>query len=305
MQLYRTIKPGLFPNGAAVAVGNFEGLHLGHQAIIGKLVNLSKAMGVPAVVVTFEPSPKQFFIGKAPMLRLSTLAEKLKGLSALGVDAVICLRFNQSFSKMSCEDFVSKCLSEQLQARHVIVGDDFRFGANRAGDVAFLKGAGKDLNFLVTSLPQIALDGERVSSTWIREKLQCGDVVKISRALGRAYRLDGYVIKGAQRGRLIGFPTANINPPKIFLPQNGVYFVRAQLDKTYYGLTNLGVRPTVDGTKLALETHLLNFSQDIYGQKISIEFLKRIRNEQRFESLDELRKQIHDDVQHAKSYLEP
>lgn len=304
MRLYRTKAADLFEQGSVVAIGNFEGLHIGHQAIITKLVNKSKALGLPSVIVTFEPSPKQYFIGKAPVLRLMTLAEKLKGLRSQNIDTVICLRFNHVFSKMSHEAFVQDFLLGQLKTKHLIVGDDFRFGANRSGDVSYLRAQGKAHDFGVESLPEIALDGVRVSSTSVRNFLTEGNVSKLERILGRPFSIVGAVRRGDQRGRLLGFPTANLNPPNHFLPKNGVYYVRIQgLDKTYHGVTNLGVRPTVDGTKLVCETHIFDFSKDIYGKKIKIEFIKRIREEKRFDSLDALRFQIDEDIELAKTYI--
>ncbi len=303
MQLIRSYNQDLFPSGSVIAIGNFEGLHLGHQSIIKELVNKSFSLGLPSVVITFSPSPKQFFAKQNTSLRLMRPQDKWRAFEALGVDKVIDMKFSSKVACQTHQDFLKQVLVGSCNMKHLFVGNNFRFGHLRQGDVTFLKSQAKKFGFEVTQVPAVTLDDVLISSTVIRERLAVSDLSFVTRALGKPYCLTGYVCHGDKKGRLIGFPTANIVPPKVSLPEKGVYYVQMKgLDRSYEGVCNLGVRPTVQGVKLLCETHLFDFSADIYGKKVTVQFIKKIRDEVRFESLEALRAQIQKDVALGRSY---
>jgi len=290
--------------GAVVTLGNFDGVHLGHQAMLQKMVKQAKEQGCPSMVVVFEPQPLEYFSAHPPA-RLTNYQEKCAIFETLGVDLVLCLDFNAELARMSAEDFVKKILVEALGIRHILVGDDFKFGQNRQGDLALLQRLGPDHGFTSEGLESIMNGLERVSSTGIREALKAAQFERAAQGLGRPYSMRGLVERGDQRGRLLGYPTANIAPGRITLPFTGVYAVKVHglEDQALLGMANLGTRPTVDGKKTLLEVNIFQFDQTLYGQSLEIEFCHKIREEQRFESLAALTAQIQADHLAVESYF--
>ena len=281
-----------------LTIGNFDGVHIGHQALIKKLIAESKKRNFTPSVMTFEPHPKEFFISENAPSRLTTLREKLEFFLDYGIEKVFVCAFNQKFSNISSEAFMGQILKEQLKVQLLIVGDDFRFGSKRQAGIEDLK---KNA-FELFEIPEIDVNGKRVSSTRIRESLKEGRIQEVNQFLGRPYTISGKVVEGDKRGRQMGFPTANIHMKHLRPALTGVYAVKLG---NRNGVANLGVRPTIAGTpKLLLEVHLLNFNEDIYGQHIQVTFLEKIRDEMKFENIDALIEQIKKDVAHATRYFE-
>lgn len=281
-----------------LTIGNFDGVHIGHQALIEKLIAESKKRKLTPAVMTFEPHPKEFFTPENAPTRLTTLREKLEFFLDYGIEKVFVCAFNQKFSNISSEVFIHQILIEQLKAELLIVGDDFRFGTKRQAGIEDLR---KNA-FELFEIPEIDLNGKRVSSTRIREGLKEGRIQEVNQFLGRPYTITGKVVEGEKRGRQMGFPTANIHMKHLRPALTGVYAVKLG---NRNGVANLGVRPTISGTpKLLLEVHLLNFNEDIYGQHVQVTFLEKIRDEMKFENIDALIEQIKKDVVHATRYFE-
>ena len=281
-----------------LTIGNFDGVHIGHQALIKKLIAESKKRNLTPSVITFEPHPKEFFIPENAPSRLTTLREKLEFFLDYGIEKVFVCAFNQKFSNISSEAFMGQILKEQLKVQLLIVGDDFRFGSKRQAGIEDLK---KNA-FELFEIPEIDVNGKRVSSTRIRECLKEGRIQEVNQFLGRPYTISGKVVEGDKRGRQMGFPTANIHMKHLRPALTGVYAVKLG---NRNGVANLGVRPTIAGTpKLLLEVHLLNFNEDIYGQHVQVTFLEKIRDEMKFENIDALIEQIKKDVAHATRYFE-
>ena len=281
-----------------LTIGNFDGVHIGHQALIKKLITESKKRNLTPSVMTFEPHPKEFFISENAPSRLTTLREKLEFFLDYGIEKVFVCAFNQKFSNISSEAFMGQILKEQLKVQLLIVGDDFRFGSKRQAGIEDLK---KNA-FELFEIPEIDLNGKRVSSTRIREGLKEGRIQEVNQFLGRPYTISGKVVEGDKRGRQMGFPTANIHMKHLRPALTGVYAVKLG---NRNGVANLGVRPTIAGTpKLLLEVHLLNFNEDIYGQHVQVTFLEKIRDEMKFENIDALIEQIKKDIAHATRYFE-
>jgi riboflavin kinase/FMN adenylyltransferase len=289
--------------GCAVSIGNFDGVHRGHQAIVARLREHAARLGLPARVVLFEPQPVEFFRPQADEPRLMRLREKLAALAGLDVDGVLCLRFDRRLADMPREVFVERLLVQGLGARQLVVGPDFRFGHRRLGDLDFLAEAGAAAGFGVEVVPPLQVDGERVSSTAVRQHLSAGDLPGAARLLGRPYTLHGRVSHGDARGRTIGFPTLNLPLHRKAVSLRGVFAVRvAGLGPAPLpAVANLGWRPTVNGTYPLLEVHVLDFSGDVYGRQVQVEFVQRLRDERRFDSLGALRRQIDDDVRAARA----
>jgi riboflavin kinase/FMN adenylyltransferase len=291
--------------GCVATIGNFDGLHLGHQAVLGQLAERGRELGLPTVVISFEPLPREYFMGTSAPPRLSRLREKLQALRRYSVDRVLCLRFNAALAEMPAAEFVRRILVDGLDVRYLVVGDDFRFGHRRTGDFALLQAAGREHGFRVAHMYTHELDGARVSSTRIRAALQEGDLGTAQRLLGRPYRMSGRVVHGDARGRTIGYPTANLRIGRHEAPVRGVFAVEVfGLDpEPLRGVANLGTRPTVGGRETRLEIHLFDFDQDIYGRHLQVDLLRRIREERRFESLDDLVAQIDRDAEEARAYF--
>ncbi len=294
--------------GCVATIGNFDGVHLGHQAVLGQLSEQADELGLPLVVITFEPYPQEFFApaGASPP-RLTRFREKLQVLRRYGVDRLLSLRFDRALSQMSAEAFIQQLLVGGLDVRYLVVGDDFRFGHQRQGDIAMLRTAGDKHGFQVVEMHTFEVDGERVSSTRVREALAVGDLNQAAQLLGRSYRISGRVVQGDQRGRTIGFPTANLHLHRRVTPLRGVYAVEMfgltedGVEQPLKGVANIGHRPTVDGTRCQLEVHLFDFDRDIYGEYVQVEFISRLRDEKRFESFAALKAQIELDAAAART----
>ena len=303
------ITHGFSPLGTphAVTIGNFDGLHLGHKAMLTRLQEVAKARGLPSCVLSFEPHPREFFTPDQAPARLSSLREKADCLRRLGIDRLHIFRFNRAFSALTAEDFIELVLGRTLQARYVLVGDDFRYGAKRAGDFALLKQAGRALGFEAEFLPTVEFAGERASSTAVREALATGDLAHAARLLGRSYSISGHVVHGDKLGRDIGYPTANIQLKHNRPPLMGVFAVELYglNGAPLPGVASLGKRPTVKNPDAApvLEVHLFDFDADIYGRHVQVDFLHKLRDEEKYPDLDTLVTQIGRDVENAKHYL--
>lgn len=291
--------------GCVATIGNFDGVHLGHQAVLGQLAHKAEQLHLPAVVITFEPQPQEFFAPDRAPPRLTRFREKLQALRRYAVDRVLCIRFDRGFSQLPAETFVENVLVSGLAVRYLVVGDDFRFGHQRRGNFDMLEAAGAAHDFPVVNMHTFGIDGERVSSTRIREALAGGNLKRAEQLLGRPYRMSGRVARGDQRGRTIGFPTANLHLHRRSTPLQGVYAVEMfGLDQEPLpGVANVGTRPTVGGTRSLLEVHLFDFAQDIYGRYVHVDFLQHIRPERRFESFDALKLQIQQDAQAARDFF--
>lgn len=291
--------------GCIATIGNFDGVHLGHQAVLGQLAEKAATLFLPTVVVTFEPQPREVFAAGATPPRLSRLREKIQALRRFSVDRVVVLHFSAKFAAMPAEEFIQRFLVDGLGVQYLVVGDDFRFGHGRKGDFAMLSDAGQHHGFQVARMHSFHVDGQRVSSTLIRDALRDGDLAAAEKYLGRPYRMSGRVARGDQRGRSIGFPTANIHLHRKATPVQGVFAVEVfGLDREpCLGVANVGTRPTVDGTRSLLEIHLLDFSGDIYGRYVQVDFLQKLRSEQKFADLEALKRQIALDVLAARAYF--
>jgi riboflavin kinase/FMN adenylyltransferase len=293
--------------GSVVTIGNFDGVHRGHKVVLDQLAAKAAELRLPSLVMIFEPQPQEFFAPDRSPARLTRLREKLCALDVDAVDRVLCVRFDQRFAALTAQEFVERILVQGLGARHLVVGDDFRFGQGRRGDFAYLEEAGRRLGFEVAQQQTFSVDGERVSSTAVREALERGDLARARELLGYPFAMHGRVAHGDRRGRTIGYPTANIHVHRRAVPLQGVYAVRMRgaADGPVPGVANLGFRPTIAGglpTPL-LEVHLLDFSGDLYRRHVKVEFLDRVREERRFGSLEELKAQIARDEAHARAYF--
>ena len=305
MRVFRSyLRP--VPGPTAIAIGNFDGVHRGHGALLERLCDVACESRLPPTILTFEPHPREFFSPASAPARLSTLREKLELLADAGVEQAMVCRFNKAFAALSADQFIEQVLMGGLRARHLIIGDDFRFGKGRAGDFALLQVAGRQFGFAVEAMGSVTVDGERVSSSGVRAALAAGDMEHAARLLGRPYIIDGKVTQGQQLGRQWGFPTANIRIKHNPLPMTGVFAVEVGGlgDMPLPGVANLGIRPTVGGTRPLLEVHLFDFDRDIYGAHISVRFVHKLRNEQRFPNFDALKAQIAADAVAARAFFE-
>ncbi|MGB7816107.1 MAG: bifunctional riboflavin kinase/FAD synthetase [Methylotenera sp.] len=281
----------------ALAIGNFDGMHLGHQALLSRLIEAARAKNLTPAVMTFEPHPREFFAPLNAPERLCNLREKLERFEEFGVEKVFVCAFNLRFAVISAQDFMQNILHEKLNVTSILVGEDFKFGAKRMGTTADFQANGFDL----ISLAQVNLDGDRVSSTLVRKALANGDLNLAKQLLGRNYSISGKVVHGAKRGRQLGFPTANVHMRHERPALTGVYAVK--LDGLN-SVANLGVRPTIAGVpKLLLEVHVLDFNGDLYGKHVHVEFMHKIRQEMKFENLEALKAQIAQDIEVARTYF--
>lgn len=293
--------------GSVVTIGSFDGVHLGHKAIVRQVRDQAQRLRLASVVMTFEPQPHEYFSGEKAPARLMRVRDKAKALFEAGIDRVFCVTFNRRFSSLSAEDFVKQILVDGLGVEYLVVGDDFRFGCDRSGDYAFLQEAGKRYGFEVIDTQTLMLDGERISSTRIRAALEASDFRLAERLLGRPYKIEGKVIRGQQLARQWEVPTANVQLHRYRSPLNGVFAVEVTLpdNRQLKGVANVGVRPTIGGEATPiLEVHLFDFDADIYEQEIAVEFKHKLRDEQKFASLDELKQQIYRDRDQAKAWFD-
>ena len=307
MQLIRGLSHlAPFQNGCVLTIGNFDGLHLGHQTVIEKLAQRGKALNLPVVVMTFEPQPLEYFLASNSPSRLMRLREKVIQFAKLPVDHLLIVKFNRYFANYDAEQFINDILIKKLNVKHLVIGDDFHFGKTRRGNFALLKEQGKQRGFSVEDTGSYYVDGVRVSSTLIRDALGIGDVAQAERLLGHSYSICGRVAHGDKRGRTLGFPTANIKLFRKNTPISGVFAVTMTgIDGLELsGVANVGTRPTFDGSsKVVLETHLFNFNQEIYGRYVEVHFKQKNRDEMQFNSLAELQTQIEKDVAIAKHFF--
>jgi len=305
MQLVRgihNIKPA--DHGCVLTIGNFDGVHLGHRRVIEALVSKAKALNCVAAVLVFEPQPQELFSPETAPARLCRLRDKYNLLESLGVQRLICVNFNRKFANQSAEAFVEKLLVKSLGIKHLIVGDDFHFGKNRAGNFKMLCQAGKTFGFNVSDTASYKLFDCRISSTEIRHALEHDDLAEVEKMLGRPYSIIGRVFHGDKRGRQLGFPTANVLLKRRVSPVSGVYVVKIKtVTENFYGVANIGARPTVEGIRQQLEVHIFDFSKDIYGQSIEVVMLKKLREVMKFDSLDSLTAQIKRDSEQARKFL--
>lgn len=300
--------PNITPQqqGGVVTIGNFDGVHLGHQALLKRVVEKARKLHVPAIVVTFEPHPFEFFGGETQTVaRLTRLREKYLALANCGIDAVVILPFNQKLASLSASDFVQHMV-DALRPCHVVIGDDFHFGAKRQGNFQLLETMGATLGFTVEAMPTFIIEGERVSSTRVRKALAEGNHALVDRLLGHPYTLIGKVRHGNKLGRELGFPTANIYLHRHLTPVHGIYtvYMTGIAGHPLPGVANVGTRPTVDGTRTLLEVHLLDFNQDIYGRDVEVQFCEKLREEVRYPNLTLLQEQITKDVAVARHYFQ-
>jgi riboflavin kinase/FMN adenylyltransferase len=299
-------RPVSSPLPAALSIGNFDGVHRGHGALLAELIGRAREGGMAATVMTFEPHPREFFTPDQAPARLATLREKLLAFAAAGIDEVCVVRFDRAFAALSADAFAEKVLCRGLRARHVIVGDDFRFGAGRLGTFSDLSAAGRALGFTVSSMDTVRAEGARVSSSAIRAALGAGDLARAKALLGRPYAMSGRVMHGEKLGRRLGFPTANIFLRHMPLALSGVFAARVILPggDVRMGVANLGMRPTLTGSRPVLETHLFDFHGDLYGAHMTVEFAAKLRAERKFPDLAALGAQIAEDARQASSFFD-
>jgi riboflavin kinase/FMN adenylyltransferase len=292
--------------GCVATIGNFDGVHLGHQAVLGQLAEKAADLHLPSVVIIFEPLSREFFAQAAAPPRLTRFREKLLTLRRFSVDRVLCLRFDARLASMRAQTFIERVLVAGLNIRYLVLGDDFRFGKDREGNFSMLQAAGQTQGFQVVNMHTFRIDGERVSSTRIREALQRGDMATAEKLLGRPYRICGRVRRGDMRGRALGFPTANLALGWPLPPVKGIFAVEVfgLEQEPLAGVASIGNRPTINGADDRLEVYLFDFEQDIYGRYLSVDLLHKIRNEACFDSLEELRREIGRDVEAAKRYFD-
>lgn len=303
--LFRDAEGGtLCPQGSVVCIGAFDGLHLGHQALLRHAKARAQALRLPAVALSFEPLPREFFGRGAPPGRLMLPRDKLQGLAGAGMDGVGLLRFDARMAAMSAQDFMAQVLHRRLAAREVWVGPEFHFGHQRRGDLTLLQSEGTQFGFNAHAIAPVMHQGERVSSSRIRAALAAGDFALAQQCLGRPYRISGRVVHGRKLGRKLGFPTANLRFTR-HPPMQGIYAVRVRgvAGTALPAVANLGTRPTVAGEAPLLEVHLFDFSGDLYGQLLEVEFVAKLRDEEKFASLDALSAQMHQDAALARSLL--
>ena len=291
----------------AVTIGNFDGVHVGHQAMLAHLQSVARTRNLPTCVLSFEPHPREFFAPEQAPTRLSSLREKADYLRELGIDRLHVFRFDALFAALTAAEFIQRVLVDTLHADYVLVGDDFRYGAQRTGDVALLAHSGPNLSFDAEALPTVQLDGERASSTAVRNALAVGDLAHAARLLGRPYSISGRIMHGDKLGRELGYPTANVQLKHNRPPLSGIFAVTVSgiHDQPLPGVASLGVRPTMKdaGAAPVLEVHLFDFNTDIYGRRVRVDFLHKLRDEAKYPDLPTLVTQIGRDVEDAKHYL--
>jgi riboflavin kinase/FMN adenylyltransferase len=305
MRITRGI-PAAATSPVALTIGNFDGVHLGHRAMLDELARAAQRLDVPSCVMIFEPQPREFFAPDVAPARLTSLREKLELLEASGVNHVHVCRFNYAFAQIAAQDFIERVLVRGLGVCWLQVGDDFRFGARRAGDFVMLKREAVRLGYEVQALPSVMVEGTRVSSTAVRDALAAGDCARAARLLGRAYSISGRVVRGDQLGRKLGFPTANVQMKHNRAPLAGIFAVEVHgaAASVVRGAASLGVRPTVkDKGAAVLEVYLFDFKKEIYGRHVQVNFLHKLRDEEKYADLDTLKRQIAVDVENAQQYF--
>ena len=310
MDIFRRLPPADQRAECALTIGNYDGVHRGHQAVLARLVGQARSRGLASCVLTFEPHPREFFAarhGGEPPARILTERDKLEALAGCGIDRVCIARFDESLAALSPQAFIDEVIVEGLRTRFLLIGDDFRFGAKRAGDVHTLEAAATDAGYTLEQLGSVTADGERISSSAVRAALAAGDFDRARELLSRPYRISGHVVHGRKLGRNLGFPTLNLPIPFPRPAVSGIFVVRVHGlgPLALPGVASLGTRPAVetDG-RLLLEVHLLDFDRDVYGELVGVEFCRKLRDEAHFDSLDALAGQIDADVRQARAWHE-
>ncbi len=306
LKIVHSIKSFVTNKPTIITIGTFDGVHLGHRKILEQIIDTAKSQDCESLVLTFFPHPRMVLQEGTEMKQLNTLNEKIALLENLGVDHLVVHPFDKEFSRLTAEDFVKQVLVDTFKLKKIIIGHDHRFGRNRTADINDLVEFGNAFGFEVEQISAQEINEVSISSTKIRTALSEGNIELANDYLGYDYSLTGMVSKGKQLGRTIGYPTANINPEEDYklIPQNGVYIAKSVIDgKTVYGMMNIGNRPTVDGTHQTIEINFFDFNQDLYDQKITVSFLKRMRNEQKFDSLDALKNQLALDKSTALNFI--
>jgi riboflavin kinase/FMN adenylyltransferase len=291
--------------GCVATIGNYDGVHLGHQVVLAQLAEQSKRFGLPSLVMSFEPTSREFFSPDTAPPRIQSFIERAVDLGSYAADRVLCVRFDRRFAGIEAQGFIRDVLVKGLGVRYMVVGDDFRFGAKRAGDFRMLQDAGHREGFEVTHLPTVVLDGERVSSSRVRSALGTGDMGEAARLMGRPYRIAGRVVTGQRLGRSLGIPTANLPMRRRRAIRQGIYAAEVGCGdgRMLPAVINIGVRPTVNPTDCLLEAHILDFDRNLYGKRIEVRPLKYLRAEAKFENLDALRVQMNEDIRQARGFF--
>lgn len=305
MRVFRSIPP-LGKQPCVLTIGNFDGVHLGHKALLAQLRAKAAERDLPAAVLCFDPHPREFFAPDGAPPRLCSVWRKLALLQAAGVDQIWVQRFDVDFAQLSADEFIKRILVDGLQVRHLMIGDDFRFGRGRSGDFAALKAAGEIYGFTVQAMPTQAVKGERVSSSAVREALLAGDMEHATRLLGEPFVVEGWVVHGDKIGRTIGYPTANIRMRQHTLPLSGIFAVTVDGGslKNAIGAASIGYRPTIgEGLALRVEVFVLDYSGDLYGERLSLRFHHKVRDELKFESLDALTTAIGKDCDAVRAWF--
>jgi riboflavin kinase/FMN adenylyltransferase len=292
-------------DGGVVTIGAYDGLHLGHEQLLSRVSAAADQLGLPSIVMSFEPTPKEFFAAVSPPARLMRFREKFDALASHGIDMFFCPRFDAQMRDISATAFIRRILIHGLCARHIVVGDDFRFARKREGMLEHLQRASRALGYEVEQVPSIEVDGIRVSSTEIRESLWDGELQRATALLGRPYRMSGKIVMGDKVGRTLGFPTANVDLRRRQSAVMGIFAVRVQglAGGPRDAVASVGTRPTFGGDKPILEVHLFDFDEDIYGEYIHVDFIARLRSEEKYEQVEELVAQMHRDADNAKAAL--
>lgn len=294
-----------FADGSVVTIGAYDGLHLGHEQLLARVNAAAAQKGLPAVVMSFEPTPKEYFSSRNPPARLMRFREKFEALAGHGIDLFYCPRFDDRMRDISADDFIRRILVHGLGARHIVIGDDFRFAARREGTLEHLQRAGRALEYTVEQVPSVIVDGVRVSSTSVREALADGQLPTATALLGRPYRMSGKVVMGEKIGRTLGYPTANVDLRRKQSAVMGIFAVQVHglAGGARDAVASVGSRPTFNGTKPLLEVHIFDFDDDIYGKYIHVDFIARLRGQVKYDDVEELVAQMHRDADNAKSAL--
>ncbi len=292
-------------SGTVLTIGSYDGLHLGHRHLLERVVETAASQRIASVLMSFEPTPKEYFQVEKPPARLMRFREKYDALAAAGIDIFYCPRFSRTMRSITAPDFVRRIIVHGLNARRVVIGDDFRFAVRREGDVALLERLGRVLDFEIEQVASVVVNGVRVSSTGVRDACVAGDMAQATALLGRPYQMSGKVVEGDRLGRTLGFPTANVDLRRRQSPVMGIFAVRVHglADAPIDGVASVGTRPTFGGTKPLLEVHLFDFDENIYGRYIDVDFIACLREQKRYESVDDLVAQMHVDAENARSIL--
>ena len=306
MRLFHGTDNAEIARPTVLTLGVFDGLHLGHQLIVRTVVERARAVGAVPTVVTFDPHPRAVLHPESAPPLLQTFDQKTEALGVLGVEQTIVVRFTEEFARVRAEEFLRDVVRDRLQAREVYLGRGFAFGYRREGDIELLRRVSESLGFHADEVPEVRLRGQRISSSRIRELLSGGRVNLARRMLGRPYGVEGRVVRGAERGRTLGFPTANLRPENRVIPRGGVYVTATLIEGRWRrSVTNVGTRPTFESdAEASVETYVMGWAGDLYGDVVRVRFLHRLRGERRFSSLEELRRQIERDARRAARYFE-